>query len=119
MNELDKIAMGKAIEESKVNISNHYNEYVITNKESNLYNSNEEIIGVIGNNVSLSLEDTLINKDTKYFKVKDFEDTYIEYNDVEKIGSLITYDDRYKNYIVFNDVTMTNGENTNIELIIK
>lgn len=89
------------------NISNHYNEYVITNKESNLYNSNEEIIGVIGNNVSLSLEDTLINKDTKYFKVKDFEDTYIEYNDVEKIGSLITYDDRYKNYIVFNENIIT------------
>lgn len=89
------------------NISNHYNEYVITNKESNLYNSNEEIIGVIGNNVSLSLEDTLINKDTKYFKVKDFEDTYIEYSDVEKIGSLITYDDRYKNYIVFNENIIT------------
>lgn len=89
------------------NISNHYNEYVITNKESNLYNSNEEIIGVISNNVSLSLEDTLINKDTKYFKVKDFEDTYIEYNDVEKIGSLITYDDRYKNYIVFNENIIT------------
>lgn len=89
------------------NIKSHYNNIVKTNKESNIYNSNEEIIGVIGNNVSLSLDDTLINKDTKYFKVKDFEDTYIEYNDVEKIDSLTIYDNRYKSYIVFNENIIT------------
>lgn len=89
------------------NISNHYNEFVITNKESNLYNSNNEIIGIIGKNVSLSLDNTLINKDTKYFKVKDFEDTYINYNDVEKLDNVVTYDDRYKNYIVFNENIIT------------
>lgn len=89
------------------NISNHYNEFVITNKESNLYNSNNEIIGIISKNVSLSLDNTLINKDTKYFKVKDFEDTYIEYSDVEKLDDVVTYDDRYKNYIVFNENIIT------------
>ena len=89
------------------NISNHYNEFVITNKESNLYNSNNEIIGIISKNVSLSLDNTLINKDTKYFKVKDFEDTYIEYSDVEKLDNVVTYDDRYKNYIVFNENIIT------------
>lgn len=89
------------------NINSHYSEYVITNKESNLYNSNNEVIGIIGKNISLSLDNIEINKDTKYFKVKDFEDTYIEYNDVEKIDSLTTYDNRYKNYIVFNENIIT------------
>lgn len=92
------------------NIKSHYNSYVITNKESNLYNSNYEVIGIIGNDVELSLEESEINKDTKYFKIKDFDDIYIKYDDVDVINELGSYDDRYKNYIVFNENIVTNDK---------
>ena len=42
-------------------INNHYNEFVKTNKESKLYNSNNEVVGTIGNNVELSLDNETIS----------------------------------------------------------
>jgi len=93
-------------------ISSHYNEYVKTNKESILYNENGEEIGKIANNVELSLEDITIEKDTKYFKIKEFENHYIKYDDVDTTEALSSFDSRYKRYIVFNQNIVTNNITT-------
>lgn len=83
-------------------IKNHYQETVITNKETDLYDSEENKIGKINESVIISLEDTNIDINTKYFKIKDFEDTYIKYEDVDPSEETITLDDRYLRYIPFN-----------------
>ena len=57
-------------------INSHYNEFVKTNKESKLYNSNNEVVGTIGNNVELSLDNETISDTTKYFKITTFDDDY-------------------------------------------
>ncbi|MDY5996221.1 MAG: polysaccharide deacetylase family protein [Bacilli bacterium] len=88
-------------------INEHYNEFVKTNKETFLYNDKEEV-GKIGNNVELTLNDIQINKDTKYFPIKNLEGYYIKYQDVDKIDSLSKVDDRYKYYIAFNENVVTN-----------
>ena len=90
-------------------INSHYNEFVKTNKESKLYNSNNEVVGTIGNNVELSLDNETISDTTKYFKITTFDDEYyISYKDVDKIDKLSEINDRYKNYIVFNENIVTN-----------
>lgn len=74
---------------SVAKISDHYNEFVKTNKEAKLYNNKYEEIGTVGKNVELSLAKEKISKDTKYFKVTTFdEDYYIEYQNVDKINKL-------------------------------
>lgn len=96
---------------SVAKISDHYNEFVKTNKEAKLYNNKYEEIGTVGKNVELSLAKEKISKDTKYFKVTTFdEDYYIEYQNVDKINKLTKTNDRYKNYIVFNENVITNNK---------
>lgn len=96
---------------SVAEISDHYNEFVKTNKEAKLYNNKYEEIGTVGKNVELSLAKEKISKDTKYFKVTTFdEDYYIEYQNVDKINKLTETNDRYKNYIVFNENVITNNK---------
>lgn len=87
-------------------ITSHYNTYVKANNNAILYNNNEEI-GLIANNTEFSLEDIEINKNTKYFKVKDFADAYVKYEDVSIIENLSLNNDRYKNYILFNENIIT------------
>lgn len=90
-------------------INSHYNEFVKTNKETKLYNSNNEEVGTIGNNVELSLDNETISATTKYFKITTFDDDYyIRYQDVDKIDKLSETDNRYKSYIVFNENIVTN-----------
>ena len=89
-------------------IKEHYNEYVKTNKDSLLYDSNNNVVGKISKDVELSLEDTSINEKTIYFKIKDLDSKYyIKYTDVSTIKELSLVDDRYKNYIVFNENVIT------------
>lgn len=87
-----------------VNYLDYYNQYVITNKEAKIYvkeNDNYIESGVIGNNVELELNEY---NDSDYFDVKDFDGKYYIYcEDVNKIDSLSKIDDRYKEYIVFNN----------------
>ena len=84
------------------NIKKHYSQYVITTKETNLLNKDEEVIGKINNNVKLSLEETSITKETKYFELSLEGDTYyISYEDVTPTEEF-TISDRYKNYIPYN-----------------
>lgn len=89
-------------------IKEHYNSYIKTNKEAILYNKDEEKVGKIGKDVELSLEKMEITSNTKYFNISDFDkEYYIKYEDVDKIEKLSEVDDRYKNYIVFNENILT------------
>lgn len=89
-------------------IEKHYNEFVKTNKESILYNVKEEEIGKIGKDVELTLNNINIDKNTKYFSIKDIDGYYIKYIDVDKIDKLTDIDQRYKEYIPFNQNIVTN-----------
>lgn len=89
-------------------IEKHYNEFVKTNKDSILYNDKEEEVGKIGKDVELTLNNINIDKDTKYFSIKDIDGYYIKYIDVDKIDKLTDIDQRYKEYIPFNQNIVTN-----------
>ena len=94
-------------------VSDHYNKYVKTNKETIIYDENKEEVGKIGKDVELMLEEIEITKDTESFNISDFDKQYyIKYQDVNKIDSLSEIDNRYKNYIVFNENIIT-IDNTN------
>jgi len=96
---------------SILDISKHYNDYVITNKETILYNEDEEQIGKLGKDVEITLDKIEITSNTKYFKINDFDDDYyVKYTDVDKIENLSSYSDRYLNYIVFNQNIITNNK---------
>jgi len=92
-------------------ITSYYNEFVKSKENTKIYNQNEEEIAIF-NNVEFALEETTIDKNTKYFKLKNYEDSYVKYDDVIVIESLSSYDSRYKNYIVFNENIVTNDKTT-------
>lgn len=81
-------------------IVDSYNKFVLTNKDSLLYNDNEENIGSISSGVYLVLDDISENYSSEYFKLK-FSDMYIKYTDIDKTEEVET-NIRYKNYIPFN-----------------
>ena len=86
----------------KINdINNHYNKYVVTNKETKLYDKDHKEIGKIGKGVNLELDDMEITDETDYFKISNLEDYYIKYKDVDK-GLEPIKNDRYKKYIPYN-----------------
>lgn len=105
---LEKIRQEQELVET---ITSYYNEFVKSKENTKIYNEKEEEIAIF-NNVEFSLEETTIDKNTKYFKLKDYEDSYVKYEDVIVIDSLSTYDTRYKNYIVFNENIITNDKTT-------
>lgn len=94
----------------KKDIQKHYHEFVITNKETKLYDNKHKEIGKLGQGVELTLEDFDITYETIYFKIKDFEDTYVNYLDVDKVDKLTEYDKRYQKYIPFNNNVKTNDK---------
>ncbi len=107
-NEKNNIIKDKidAIEE----IKKHYSKYVLTNKETNLYKKeNDKYIGAgkINSNVVIRLDKADITLDTKYFYIPDLE-LYIDYNSVDPTDEYIK-DDRYNNYIYFNNNITTNN----------
>ena len=57
-------------------INSYYNDFVTTNKETKLYNSDNEEVGTISNNVELILLKETISENTKYFKIKTFDNDY-------------------------------------------
>lgn len=96
----------------KINYNDYYSKYVITNNTAKIYikeNNEYKESGFIGNNVELTL-----NKDDNkdgYFNISDFDGKYyINYKDIEKIDTLSSIDDRYKEYIVFNNNVVTNDK---------
>lgn len=96
----------KMAKELSEKILNHYNEYVITNKESDIYDNKHNVVGKIGKGVSLTLKERKV--EDEYFQIDNLdEDYYIKYLDVNKIDKLEDKDDRYKNYILFNKNIIT------------
>lgn len=109
--QLEQQILKKEKEEKELisKITNHYNDYVKTNREAKIYEYKDDKyyeIGKIGKSVELSLEKQTITSETKYFLIKGLN-YYISYEDVEKIGSLNEIDKRYKNYIPFNENIVT------------
>lgn len=118
------IIIPKTYAYSGTNISYIYSENVITRNEIKIYSlkdNNYIESGLIGKNVELSLE----NINNEYFKIKDFDDYYIRYNDLEELSNRTIYDDRYKEYILFNynvetdNITILYDENDNMIYTLK
>lgn len=109
---INNYIINKKIKEDKKlveNIKSHYNNYVITNKDTNLYKlENDQYIenGKISESIKLTLKDLKISIDTKYFYINEL-DSYIYFKDVEKIEEY-KKSDRYKKYIYFNENITTN-----------
>ena len=89
----------------------HYNKFVKTKNETNLYlleNDKYVEVGKVGKNVELTLDEVNITSDTNYFMISNLDDKYyINYIDVEPIENLSEKNDRYKNYILFNENVIT------------
>ena len=64
---------------NKIQIKNRFNKYVITNKETNIYDKNHAIIGKTKENIYYELEKA--NK--KYYKINE-TNYYLYYKDVNK-----------------------------------
>lgn len=94
-------------------INSHYNEYVITTKETKLYKKeNDKYIesGKVSEGVNLTLIKEEITYNTKYFLISGL-DMYISYEDVKPIEQY-KIEDSYKNYILFNkNITTKNITN--------
>lgn len=91
----------------KVVVENYYSDYVTTNKESTIFQlTGDDFVeaGKIGLGVELQLKEIK----EEYFLIDNVEgDYYIHYLDVNKLDNLSKLDDRYKNYIVFNENIIT------------
>lgn len=90
-------------------INNNYNSFVITNKETDLYNSKYEASGKVSKNMYLELEEIEDNYTNEYFKIKD-NDLYIKYTDITKTEEQVVQNTRYKNYIPFNKSIVTDDK---------
>lgn len=105
-----------ALEKELVNkIKSHYSDVVSISKDTELYelvNNKYESVGVISKDEVVSLEKIAINKDTKYFKIKDLG-YYVKYQDLKVGGELVTKSNRYKKYLLFNENVVTK-ENTKL-----
>ena len=81
-------------------ILDHYNEFVMTNKDADIYkfNNNKFVkVGKVGNKQELTLLKKDITYEDEYLKINTFDDEYyIHYKDLDVIEELSKYDDRYK-----------------------
>lgn len=85
-----------------------YSDYIKTTKKQNIYTkikNKYNKVGMVEEDKTLSLEQTKINKETEYFKIKD-SNYYISYKEIEKETKHIK-DTRYKNYLPFNENVIT------------
>lgn len=96
-------------EPAKINYNDYYSKYVTTVGEVKLYTKeNDEYKegGFVGSNVDLTLNND--NSNDGYFNVSDFDGKYyVYYKDIKKTDELSSIDDRYKEYIVFNNNVVT------------
>ena len=107
----DEIKLLKNKEALIKDINNHYSKFVITNKETSLYDDKGNKIGKISKDINLELDDITIGETTKYFKIKNIDNHYIKYSDVSKAEE-ITKSDRYKKYIPYNKNVSTENKVT-------
>lgn len=94
-------------------ILSHYNKFVVTTKETPLYQLSDNLykeVGTIGNNQELILEEE--TKLDEYFKTTINEKTYyLYYDSVKKIDNILEDNQkRYKKYIPFNENVATNDK---------
>lgn len=102
MNYSNKKLEEKEIVDKKVKIKESYNKFVSTNKDTKLYDSNLKEVGNISKNIYLELDSF---KNEEYFKLLGL-DYYIYYLDVDKKEE-IKSNDRYKDYILWNENVIT------------
>ena len=102
-------------EELKNNILNHYNKYVITDNVIDIYTvENNEFIknGSIGKGQILELKELEVTYKDQYLPISTFEGYYVYYEDINKTEEIDEIEQRYKNYIPYNENIITN-EDTN------
>lgn len=103
-------------EQKQTEILKHYNEYVITNKETDIYKlENNKYIksGKVGINQELTLEEKNVTYKDEYLKITSFdEEYYIFYKDIDIIDNLSETNLRYKKYLPYNKNIVTK-ETTN------
>ena len=95
-------------------IKNSYSKYVKIKTGSFLYevdNGKYKKVLKLDKEKEFTLDDIKIDKDTKYFFVKELG-YYVRYQDVIKIDSLNSKDMRYKNYLPFNFNVVTKEKST-------
>ena len=108
----NKIKEEEKCEKIKGDILSHYNTYVVTNDNSDLYViENGEYIksGSIGKNQIIELKEIDITHEDTYLPLKNFDGYYIYYESVNKADGLIENNQRYKNYIPYNKNIVTNN----------
>ena len=91
-------------------ITSHYNKYVITNKETDLYNEEHEKVGKINQGINLILDKVEIDDKTDYFFIPQLG-YYISYQDVDKSEESFI-NRNYQKYIPFNYSVVTKSEIT-------
>lgn len=88
-------------------ISSHYSENVITTRDSLIYTLEDDKYvesGMVYKDAILGLDNIDINKDIEYFLINSLDDKYyIKYDDVTPSDKKDEINDRYKNYIPFNE----------------
>lgn len=109
VNEEIKIAKEKKLIKE---IKSHYSEKVKIVNDTALYQKVDDeyqAIGQISSGEIINLSKTDIDKDTKYFYSEELG-FYVSYKDVEVSEESKVVDQRYKNYIVFNENVVTKDE---------
>lgn len=99
---------GNVIKEKEVtlaDIQEHYGAFVISTKDSSLYDKDNKKIGTLKKDAILALEEIELTKDTKYFKLMGTE-AYVYFSGVK--GTSYKENLRYKKYIPFNESIVTN-----------
>ncbi|MBE6157959.1 MAG: hypothetical protein E7160_04115 [Firmicutes bacterium] len=84
-------------------IKDRYSDHVEVTKDSKIYkldNNKYVEVGMVYKNSILDLEKEKIDKNTKYFKIKDLN-YYIDFNNLKE-SSAKKVNDRYKSYLPFN-----------------
>ncbi len=87
-------------------VKKNYNKYVVVTKDSKLYDQDYNKVGTVYKDVNIILDDMIIEKDTRYYKLK-LGNYYVSYKDVKPIEDISEYSDRYKRYVVFNENIIT------------
>lgn len=95
------------------NIKNSYNEYITINKDTNIYNEKQDIIGTIKKDTYLELEYNKVNsKKDIYFKIKN-SDYYVLYKDITK-SEKKEKNINIKDYYVNLGINITTENTTNL-----
>lgn len=95
----------------KQEIQYHYSPNIFAPKDTKLYikeNNNYINAGILTSSQILKLNSLQVTENTEYFPLETIEGYYINYKDAQKTDKeLIETNQRYKNYIPFNETIIT------------